>query len=790
MSEWWSAGDDSDGAEPPIFQSGSAPLGGTLPSPPADGAYEPLDLGVLGEPLAGVGTIESQRTGWKSPVLLGGVAAGVLVLIMGGWTAFQFFGGGGAGAPEEVLTTMAEAVNAQDPVLAATVVDPDELPMLVELMTEFEGVRDRTGMGASGPVEGTSLSVEDLEVEVDDLAPNVARVVLTDGELSARYDLSDAPKPVQRFLHKDDRDRRDSGKVSVDDYEDEIDAELSAIVVKKGRGWYISPSMTTADLLVESQGDSYTSGDFDEYGKVDFFAEGADSPAAVLEELSAAVASGDPEEIAAHLPSDQGQAVSVFSDAANQLFEEQFSSDDGRSGTFDRNRWELDRAETHTEEGPNGTTRLVIDSGEASVVDEDGDAYEVESEGWELCGQASGEDRECINVLTGRSGDSDGWGDDAPIAQLGVEVLGEAPSVLVREVDGGWKLDPVATALDLGVSLMGKIDQDYVEAATLQPLGGPDVEMPAGQDEAEVIFDAAGFASLAVSTEQGGIYSVIVEDVDPLWFGISDPEGFSGNDAYFSDARLYDDGDRDRDDGASRTFIAAEDTTVLGLGGIANSLDTATVRLAKVEMGQAKVDDAVQGSIDGSVSLYSVPTESDRTYVVEFAASKDATIEVIDGDEELGSYELDGSSDDYLVSSSGKDDAAEEFFMAHQTKSLIAVRGQPGTSFSFRVSELPQGFEGGGLTRTVMVSGGSIVEADFDLGGQFSQVSAEVSWSANADVDQSLSIDGFTESSNNISDSYCPCSYTLSGSGSNYGSVILENYDSSTVAVEIRLMIG
>ncbi len=190
------------------------------------------------------------------------------------------------------------------------------------------------------------------------------------------------------------------------------------------------------------------------------------------------------------------------------------------------------------------------------------------------------------------------------------------------------------------------------------------------------------------------------------------------------------------------------------------------------------------------MSLYSVPTESDRTYVVEFAASKDATIEVIDGDEELGSYELDGSSDDYLVSSSGKDDAAEEFFMAHQTKSLIAVRGQPGTSFSFRVSELPQGFEGGGLTRTVMVSGGSIVEADFDLGGQFSQVSAEVSWSANADVDQSLSIDGFTESSNNISDSYCPCSYTLSGSGSNYGSVILENYDSSTVAVEIRLMIG
>ena len=106
MSEWWSAGDDSDGAEPPVLQGGSAPLGGTPPNPPADGVYQPLDLGVLGEPLAGVGTIESQRTGWNSPVLIGGVAVGVLVLIMGGWTAFQFFGGGGAGRSHRRYRTL------------------------------------------------------------------------------------------------------------------------------------------------------------------------------------------------------------------------------------------------------------------------------------------------------------------------------------------------------------------------------------------------------------------------------------------------------------------------------------------------------------------------------------------------------------------------------------------------------------------------------------------------------------------------------------------------------------
>jgi hypothetical protein len=126
---------------------------------------------------------------------------------------------------------------------------------------------------------------------------------------------------------------------------------------------------------VEASNDDYKSGDFDEYGEVDFFAEGAESPAAVLEEISDAVASGDPEEVAAQLPSDQGQAAVVFQDAAEQLLSESTFSDDGDSGSFDRNRWKLGRTQTHTEKGPNGTTRLVIDSGKADVVDDDGDKY-------------------------------------------------------------------------------------------------------------------------------------------------------------------------------------------------------------------------------------------------------------------------------------------------------------------------------------------------------------------------------------------------------------------------------
>lgn len=138
-------------------------------APPTAEPYQPVDFASIGQPTANVGTVENpKRSGLKSPLVLGGIAAGLLVVAMGTFTVFQFLGGGGAGSPEEVVTTLEAAINAQDPVLAATVIDPDELPMLVELMTEFEGARERTGLGGSGPVSGTDVEVTDLSLDVDE----------------------------------------------------------------------------------------------------------------------------------------------------------------------------------------------------------------------------------------------------------------------------------------------------------------------------------------------------------------------------------------------------------------------------------------------------------------------------------------------------------------------------------------------------------------------------------------------------------------------------------------------
>ena len=819
MSDWWSPADGDEGndaenggveaapgtagaREPGVPASGAGiwsstdppgppgmPAAGAPAAPPTAEPYQPVDFASIGQPTANVGTVENpKRSGLKSPLVLGGIAAGLLVVAMGTFTVFQFLGGGGAGSPEEVVTTLEAAINAQDPVLAATVIDPDELPMLVELMTEFEGARERTGLGGSGPVSGTDVEVTDLELDVDELAPNVARVTLTGGQLSAGYDVEDAPDPIRNLVDEDDRDRRESGSVSVDDYEDEVGAELSAIVVKKNRGWYISPSLTTADLLVEASNDDYKSGDFDEYGEVDFFAEGAESPAAVLEEISDAVASGDPEEVAAQLPSDQGQAAVVFQDAAEQLLSESTFSDDGDSGSFDRNRWKLGRTQTHTEKGPNGTTRLVIDSGKADVVDDDGDKYAVDSDGWKLCAKAPGDDRECVNVLTGETGDQDGWGSDAPTSDHHAEVHGDAPSLLMREVDGGWKLDPVATLLDLGVSYMRQIDQDTFEAATLLPIGDPDMQLKADQDEAQITFNDAGFASVEVPTKPNEIYSVVIDDVDPNWFGISNPGTSMGSGDSYVDNLGYLENDHD-DDGVNRTFIATDESTVLGLGGLTNSLDKATVQVVEVEQGKGKLDEETKGSLKGPLALYRLPAEIGNNYELEFAASKEATIDVMDGDAELDSYSLSGGYSFDTTTSTGKDDPAESSFSADWSESLVVIRGEPGTSFSFRVTESPRGFEDGSTSKSVTVPGDGYIEVPFDLGGRYSQVYATVSWNTDADIDQGLTIDGSEEDSDASSQYSCPCSISLAGSGSNSGYIRLQSYRSYSVTVQLELTI-
>ncbi|MEZ5383627.1 MAG: hypothetical protein R2754_17735 [Microthrixaceae bacterium] len=716
-------------------------------------------------------------------LMIGGILGGLVAVALAAIVLMRFLGGGGASSPEAVLETMAEAVNKQDPVLAATVVDPDELPLLVDIMKEFEGVRKRSGVG-TGPVAGTESSVDDLNLDVDELAPNVARVRLRDGELSYELDVSNLPQDLAAGVSPETLEERYSGSVEVSDYEDEVGSDLSAIVVRKGGGWYLSPSLTTADLLVESQDGYYEEGNFDDFGEVDFFADGAASPEEVLEELSDAVNSGDPEELAAQLPSDQGQAAAIFQDAA-----EQWLAEYGRD-SFDPDSWDLGSTTTRTESGPDGTTRLILDSGEATYTGGTAE-YKITTDGWELCGDDREDDagRECVNALTGdvaQKGEKDqpGWGTDAPLGQLLPKVLGDGPSVLVREVDDGWKLDALATLADLGITAMKQIDRDFLESLALVPLGEVDAEL-ALEKEDDVAFNDAGFASVSVATKPDEVYSLVADVDDPEWFlawaaGVDDESPIAGDALSSTD---------DVGGGPySMNFVAGEEDTTIGLGGLANPNKSAKVKVVPVEVGNIKLDDEVRGSLESELALYTFDADEYANYEIEFTSSDDANMSLSEFDGELSNYDLSYFYPE--VESDGSGVSNGTYSAYDSGKVLVAVTGKAGTTFSFRVVEEPVGFENGSTSQTVQVRPGDTISVPFEVGDNFSSVELEVSWTTNNDIDPSLYIDGSVADSDSSSYSSCPCTDFLSGYGTGSGSVRLHSYGSTTTSVQLDLTIS
>ncbi|HEY4375804.1 MAG TPA: hypothetical protein VGM93_01545, partial [Acidimicrobiales bacterium] len=71
----------------------------------------------------------------------------VIALLSGGFVVYRYVTRGGADSPEAAVKTLATAIGKQDPALAATVLDPDELPLLTDFLGEVTKLRSRLGGG-------------------------------------------------------------------------------------------------------------------------------------------------------------------------------------------------------------------------------------------------------------------------------------------------------------------------------------------------------------------------------------------------------------------------------------------------------------------------------------------------------------------------------------------------------------------------------------------------------------------------------------------------------------------
>lgn len=401
-----------------------------------------------------------------------------------GFLAVAGFSGdrGGAASPDEAVRALADALTAEDVVAILEIMAPSEVgtasdlyPRIVDLAVQ-EGALDSADWLA-----GIDVSVTDLETRTRRLHPDVALVELVAGTVAVSID-PELADPM--FLEGDLEisstiaDMRSEMDIAVAEARQASDAffpflsEIRApegifvMTVKRNGGWFVSPFYTGAEygrqLLALPPADFAASREN--------AADGADSPAGVIEDMTAAInsrslqdhldaaLSGDPEGVFepanAFIPPDEAGVFLDYMPAYRALVEDLFGAD-GMS--WDQLQAEMEEAirevdlrgsitvevAVREEVREDGAVVLYLESGalriEAAMVDPStGEPMRVTAEAsWRgLCGRAE-------LVIDGVP--------EEPVSDcVPTDVLPagfDEPFVVVGEVGGDWYVSYVETAL-------------------------------------------------------------------------------------------------------------------------------------------------------------------------------------------------------------------------------------------------------------------------------------------------------------------------------------------------------
>ena len=230
--------------------------------PPGSPAGDPAQEGVHTRPLP-PSVAQAQQSGGYSdavytppmPVQESGpnrlvfVAAllGALVLVGGaGWFALQAFNSDdGAGSPEEVMDQMIEALNQEDLVAMAELMEPGERRAIAEPVL-FEIIPELQRLGLFGDdfdpasIAGFDLELSDVtyRVERPDGSPDVAHVFFTGGTSSA------TANSAEMAMSDDLRELLDPGELSG---EGDLASDMPIVMVERGGRWYMSLVYTVVE---------------------------------------------------------------------------------------------------------------------------------------------------------------------------------------------------------------------------------------------------------------------------------------------------------------------------------------------------------------------------------------------------------------------------------------------------------------------------------------------------------------------------------------------------------------
>ena len=299
----------TDGAEADSAQEAPTAAMGTPPPPPS---APTAAMGAPPPPPARAGG-KRRRKKW---VPIAAVLAVVLAVGGGTFAVYTYLTQRGAASPDEVMSTVSQAIADKDIISMFKMVSPSEIDTVAD---SADAIRDggsdsRKGSSKADPgallskdainnyLEALDVSTSDMTYTVDQKSDDLAVATISSWHLDVRVDQSLADTLRTRyqsakgssltddeeefFSDLDFSDLSYDGDVA-DDFRDDIPLEI--VMIKEDGRWFISPLMTSAQWNYRDRAQWDDDVEAPNY-EADFSSvKGADSPEAAVQNLTEAI---------------------------------------------------------------------------------------------------------------------------------------------------------------------------------------------------------------------------------------------------------------------------------------------------------------------------------------------------------------------------------------------------------------------------------------------------------------------------------------------------------------------
>ena len=299
----------ADGAEADSAQEAPTAAMGTPPPPPS---APTAAMGAPPPPPARAGG-KRRRKKW---VPIAAVLAVVLAVGGGTFAVYTYLTQRGAASPDEVMSTVSQAIADKDIISMFKMVSPSEIDTVAD---SADAIRDggsdsRKGSSKADPgallskdainnyLEALDVSTSDMTYTVDQKSDDLAVATISSWHLDVRVDQSLADTLRTRyqsakgssltddeeefFSDLDFSDLSYDGDVA-DDFRDDIPLEI--VMIKEDGRWFISPLMTSAQWNYRDRAQWDDDVEAPNY-EADFSSvKGADSPEAAVQNLTEAI---------------------------------------------------------------------------------------------------------------------------------------------------------------------------------------------------------------------------------------------------------------------------------------------------------------------------------------------------------------------------------------------------------------------------------------------------------------------------------------------------------------------